>query len=128
LAPLLSATSSSVSTWIMELHLHRAVHEPHGLPALRRGERPALADLDEVVGAELLGLVVGVELPAPLDVLAVDRITESAGHLDHDGLLGATGIRRVANDAPDEVPALAPDLRLLRSRLSHGVQPCFSAL
>src|SRR5688572_104811 len=96
LAPLLSATSSSVSAWITS-HLHRAIDQTNRFPTLGARARPALHDLDEIVGLELFLLVVRVELLPTLHVLPVDGIAEVARHLDDDRLLGATGLRRVAD-------------------------------
>src|SRR5690606_11210582 len=93
-----------------------AIDEAHGDPALRRRERTALADLDEVVRAELLGLVVGVVALAALDVLAVDRVAKAADHLDRHGLLGATRARGIADHPADEVALVAALLDALRGR------------
>src|SRR5688500_1986312 len=120
LAPLLSATSSSVSAWIMALHLHRSIDQTHRFPALRARERTALADLDHVVRLELFLRVVRVELLPALHVLSVDRIAEVARDLDDDRLLRAPRIRGVAHHASDEMTALAAFFLLLGSRFGHG--------
>src|SRR5215470_8819931 len=98
-APLLSATLSRVSCWIIrqapEVRRSRSVDEPsagllHDLdhpPALVPRQRPDLHDPDQVADRALVALVVGFEAHAVMDDLLVERVALAVGDLDHDGLV-----------------------------------------
>src|SRR4051812_39506565 len=118
-APELSATTRSVSIWIIASSLHfgrqacspRPLDDPPHAPALARGQRTARDDLHDVADAAAACLVVRHELAAHADVLVVARVQHATVHLHDDGLL--------ARDARDRAllrHAPAKGLALLRLR------------
>src|SRR5262245_41685821 len=113
-APVLSATSSIVISWIMALAsrcvawcaggsggsgLRGALDDAQQAPALLRRDRPGLHHLDDVADAGLVVLVVHVELRPLADVLLVERVTDLAAHLDHERLLHLVRGDLAADDA-----------------------------
>src|SRR4051794_32380430 len=104
LAPVLSATLSRDSCWIISVSpcrpgSHREVslgelpwllgplEDRHDAPALGRRQRPGLHDLDTVTDAAVVGLVVGLESRRTPKDLAVERVLDAVLDLDHDGLV-----------------------------------------
>src|SRR3954447_7722664 len=108
-APVLSATLSRDSCWItwqtsssgrlrravplsrrsssLRSSLLRSLHDLHDSPALGRGQRTGLHQLDPVAGAAVVVLVVGLEPRRTPHDLAVERVLHAVLDLDHDGLV-----------------------------------------
>src|SRR5262245_42378726 len=137
-APLLSATSRTLSAWIMtgprpcacaSLRSHRHFRPDQRLPGpllatedrLHRPplvvrERPGLHDAHPVANPALVLLVVRLVAHALLQVLAVLAVADEPRHLDHHGL-----VHLVRHD--DSVALLPPPARPLGARVAHGVPP-----
>src|SRR5262249_46333731 len=64
-----------------------ARHDAHQPPVLGLGKRARLHDLDGIALLRLVVLVVGLAHGTALDVLAVTRVLDQAGHLDAPGLV-----------------------------------------
>src|SRR5690349_689340 len=110
LAPVLSATLSRDSCWIMGLCLLlRLLEDLHHAPALGRAEGAGLHDQDTVTDAAVVLLVVGLQLAGTAEHLAVQRVLDAVLDGDHDGL-----VHLVADDQP-----LAD---LARRALRHGAR------
>src|SRR3954469_15285422 len=114
LAPLLSATRSRVSCWIIRLapasladdpkagslsHLFaRCARSPCTLqdleeaPALGLRQRPGLLDANAIALAGVVLLVVDVQLLGALQGLAVQRVAHAVDNLHHDGLVHLGGV------------------------------------
>src|SRR2546423_4723675 len=91
-APLLSATLSRVSCWIIcraptPRSSSRLLHHLDHAPALVPGDRARFHDPDQVSDPALVLLVVRLELDAVLHHLLVQRVRLAVGDLDDDGLL-----------------------------------------
>src|SRR5215218_3082098 len=109
-APLLSATLSLDSCWIIPLP--RLLHHVDQAPALGLGERPGLDHADHVTLAGLVALVVGVQLGRAADDLLVGAVT--AGDVDADG------DRFVSLAGDDDPLAHLGRVRLLLGRRGAG--------
>src|SRR5688500_857162 len=86
LAPELSAILRIVSCWIIASSL-RLFDDFDQTPALRLRQRTCLHDPHDVTLARLTFLVVRVVLLRPRDLLAVERMRNSALDANHDRLL-----------------------------------------
>src|SRR3954468_8607090 len=90
LAPVLSATLSRDSCWIIGL-LPRALlgllEDLDDAPALGGRQRPGLHDLDLVADDALVLLVVRLELAGATHDLAVETVLHAVLHEDHHGLV-----------------------------------------
>src|SRR5215218_643121 len=109
-APLLSATLSLDSCWIIPLP--RLLHHVDQTPALGLGERPGLDHTDHVALAGLVAPVVGVQLGRAADDLLVGAVTP--GDVDADG------DRFVALAGDDDPLAHLCRVRLLLGRRGAG--------
>src|SRR5579862_7565829 len=86
-APELSATSSSVDIWIMASTFRpRTADALERFPGLQLGNRPALADTDNVADLELPALVVSMVVLGPANGLLHDGMGEAALHVHHHRL------------------------------------------
>src|SRR6516165_10628871 len=95
-APVLSATRSRDSCWIMPFH--PSLGFPHDLlqpPALQARDRPRLDDPHEVTDLRDVRLVVGVELGTAANDLLVARMQLDQVDTDDDRL-----VRRRGDDGP----------------------------
>src|SRR5690349_164662 len=114
LAPVLSATLSRDSCWIMcPVLLLRLLDDLHHAPALGRAERAGLHQEHTVADAALVGLVMGLEARRAAQHLAVERVLDAVLDGDDHGL-----VHLVADDQ-----ALADLARraLLHRGLCYGV-------
>src|SRR5262245_57009499 len=101
-APLLSATSSTDSCWIigaLPSDRRRALERGLKLPALALRDRPALADANAISHRAGVLLVVRHELREPAHVFLVLRILDEPLHA-HDHRL----VHLVADDGPHQRP------------------------
>src|SRR3954466_8838314 len=109
-APVLSATRTLVSCWIMRSPGHlEDLGEP---PALQLRQRPRLDDADEVAGLRLVLLVVCVELRRAADHLLVLRVRLDRVPADDDRFVH----RRRDDDAAALLVAAAVALGLRQAR------------
>src|SRR5437868_2818756 len=117
-APVLSATRTRVSCWIIAPSLLRDLEHLGEAPVLALRQRPRLDDAHRVADLRLVALVVGVELRRAPDDLLVARMRLHRVDADDDRLL-----RRVGDDdAPALLAAatLGLGLRLAGERLAGG--------
>src|SRR5262245_6849360 len=110
LAPELSATSRIVRIWIIGRSSLRlggralaALDDAAHAPALARGQRTRLHDLDGVADLAVVRLVVGHELRLPPDVPLVELVADDPVDPDDDRLVGLVrhdhaGLRRPPPD------------------------------
>src|SRR6478752_3961873 len=84
-APLLSATRSRVSCWIMSSP--SPLEDLDQPPALELRQRSGLLHAHAVARVALVVLVVHVELGRAQHRLAVERVTDAIGDLHHGGLV-----------------------------------------
>src|SRR3954451_1519386 len=84
LAPVLSATRSRDSCWIIELL--RLLEDLHDAPALGRRQRPGLHEEHPVADTGGVGLVVRLDLGRTPDGLAVTRVLHPVLDLDRHRL------------------------------------------
>src|SRR5215218_4233140 len=117
-APLLSATLSLDSCWIIPLP--RLLHHVDQAPALGLGERPGLDHANHVALAGLIALVVGVELGRAADDLLVGAVTASDVDADGDRLVAFAG----DDDALPDLGRVRLPLRWRRAGAGGAVGLC----
>src|SRR5205814_1020071 len=108
LAPLLSATRSLVSCWIMRSP--SSFEDFDEAPTLHLRQRPRLLHADAVADVEVVGFVVDVQLLAALQRLPVQRMAHAVDDRhhrglvhpcgNHDALTRLAGIRAVSHSTP----------------------------
>ena len=98
-APVLSATLSRVSAWIIGRTPTGLLHDLEQAPALGARQRPALDDAHDVSLAGLVALVVGVQRAAVAHDLAVHAVRAHEVDPDGDRLVRPCS-RRPRPDAP----------------------------
>src|SRR3954452_21536461 len=86
-APVLSATLSLDSCWIIGEPLPRLLQDLYEAPALRARQRPALDDADDVALVGLVGLVVRVQPARLAQHLLVEPVAVNAFEAHGDRLL-----------------------------------------
>src|ERR1700730_2322871 len=112
-APLLSATLSTDSCWIMSARLLQNFGDT---PARLLGDRARLDDAHAVANSAHVLLVVGLEAPGMTDDRLVERVRLVALHHHDHGLL-----HLVAHD--NAVTNLAARTRCLLDRVTHRHSP-----
>src|SRR6266516_3604320 len=108
-APVLSATRTRVSCWIIGPSLLRDLEDLGQAPVLHLGERTRLDDADGVADLGLILLVVGVQLARPSDDLLVARVRLQRLDADDDRL-----VHRARDDDAAALLAAAAQRRRLR--------------
>src|ERR1700687_4625036 len=112
-APLLSATLSTDSCWIMSARLLQNFGDT---PARLLGDRASLDDAHAIADSAHALLVVNLEAPGMTDDLLVERVGLEDLHQHDHGLL-----HLVAHD--NAVTNLAPRTRCLLDRVTHRHPP-----
>src|SRR6266516_1638259 len=120
-APVLSATRTRVSCWIIGPSLLRDLEDLGQAPVLHLGERTRLDDADGVADLGLILLVVGVQLARPSDDLLVARVRLQRLDADDDRL-----VHRARDDDAAALLAAAAQRHWLR--LPDDRLPCLGRL
>src|SRR5689334_20896186 len=114
LAPVLSATLSRDSCWIM--WLLRSLDDLDDAPALGRRQRAGLDNRHPVADAALVGLVVRLQLAGAAKDLAVQGVLHPVLDGHDDGLVHLVG----DDEALPDLAPVDPRLRSARACLCHA--------